>query len=144
MTAANGPINHHQEIPQIAAALGGVSASFEKEGLDAKLQHLVDLRVSQINQCAYCVKMHIKEARDAGETSERLERLVVWRHVDDFTGKEKAALAWAEALTNLEVEQPYGSLRADLRLHFSDQEISLLTSAVAMINLWNRIQISNH
>lgn len=144
MTSATAPVDHHQQIPQIAQTLGGVSASFAKEGLDAKLQHLVDLRVSQINQCAYCVKMHTKEAYDAGETSARLERLVVWRHVSDFSEKEKAAFAWAEALTSVNAERDYGPLRADLRKHFSESEISLLTAAIGMINLWNRVQISNY
>jgi AhpD family alkylhydroperoxidase len=144
MTASTAPVNHHQQIPAIAQTLGGVSASFAKEGLDAKLQHLVDLRVSQINQCAFCVKMHIKEAQDAGETPERLERLIVWRHVSDFSEKEKAALAWAEALTYMKSEQQYGPLRGELRKHFSESEISLLTAAIGMINLWNRVQISNY
>ncbi len=144
MIATTAPINHHKEIGQIAQTLGGVSASFAKEGLDPQLQHLVDLRVSQINQCAYCVKMHTKEAHEGGETNERIERLVVWRHVSDFSEKEKAALAWAEALTYVNSEQQYGPLRAELRHHFSEQEISLLTAAVAMINLWNRVQISNY
>jgi len=144
MTASTASVNHHQQIPVIAQTLGGVSASFAEHGLDPKLQHLVDLRVSQINQCAFCVKMHIKEAREAGETSERLERLVVWRHVNDFTAGEKAALAWAEALTHVKADYDYGQLRADLRDHFSEAEISLLTAAVGMINLWNRVQISNY
>lgn len=144
MTATTAPVNHHQQIPGIAQTLGGVSASFAKEGLDPKLQHLVDLRVSQINQCAFCVKMHIKEALAAGEYSERLERLIVWRHVDDFSEKEKAALAYAEALTYMKSEQSYGPLRAELRKHFTEAEISLLTAAIGMINLWNRVQISNY
>jgi AhpD family alkylhydroperoxidase len=132
--------------PQIdkMLTLGGVSASFAKEGLDAGLQHLVDLRVSQINQCAFCVKMHTKEAKDGGETSDRLERLIVWRHVSDFSEKEKAAFAWAEALTYANPETQYGPLRAELRKHFSNEEVSLLTAAIGMINLWNRVQISNY
>lgn len=144
MTASTASVNHHQNIPTIAQTLGGVSASFAEHGLDPKLQHLVDLRVSQINQCAFCVKMHIKEARDAGETSERLERLVVWQHVSDFTAAEKAALAWAEALTHVGPGQDYGQLRGELRSHFSEAEISLLTAAIGMINLWNRVQVSNY
>jgi len=144
MPASTAPFNHHKQIPQIAQALGNVSASLSGNGLDAKLQHLIDLRVSQINQCAYCVKMHTREAQEDGETQERLERLIVWRHVNDFSDKEKAAFAWAEALTELTPEREYGPLRAELRNHFSDVEISLLTSAVAMINLWNRVQVSNH
>lgn len=88
--------------------------------------------------------MHTKEARDDGETNERLDRLVVWDHVSDFSAKERAALAWTEALTQIERKTDYGALRAELRAHFSDAEISALTTTVAMINLWNRIQVSAH
>ncbi|MEP0234996.1 MAG: carboxymuconolactone decarboxylase family protein [Roseobacter sp.] len=144
MTIETAHIDHHKQIPQVLQALGNVSASFAQNGLDPKLQHLVDLRVSQINQCAFCVKMHIREARNAGESSERLERLIVWRHVDDFNAGEKAALAWAEALTVVDPDRDFGPLRAALRACFEEEQISLLTSAVAMINLWNRIRISNY
>ena len=123
-----------------------VAASGEigKAALEPKLRHLIDLRASQINQCAYCVKMHTKEALDGGETQERLQRLTVWRHVDDYTPAEKAAFAWTEALTSLKVDTNYEALRAELRRHFDDTEISAITAAIAMINLWNRVQVSNH
>ncbi len=108
------------------------------------LHHLVQLRASQLNGCAYCVKMQKMEARDNGETNERLDRLVVWDHGSDFSAKERAALAWTEALTQIERKTDYGALRAELRAHFSDAAISALTTTVAMINLWNRIQVSAH
>lgn len=88
--------------------------------------------------------MHIKEARHDGETNERLDRLVVWAHVSDFTEAEKAALAWTEALTVLDAKTDYATLRARLRSSFTDQQISVLTSSISMINLWNRMQISAH
>jgi alkylhydroperoxidase family enzyme len=88
--------------------------------------------------------MHAKEARDDGETNERLDRLVVWSHVSDFTAKEKAALAWTEALTQLPTHTELGPLRAALREHFSDVEASALTTVIAMINLWNRLGVSVH
>lgn len=144
MSDTHKPVFHHQLLPQAVETLGGVSAMLKEQGLDAKLIHLVDLRASQINQCAYCVKMHLREAREAGETEERLDRLIVWRHVNDFTAAEKAAFAWTEALTVLGEGTNYGVLRADLRQHYTDKDITVLTAAVAMINLWNRIQISNH
>ena len=81
---------------------------------------------------------------DAGEIQERLQRLTVWRHVDDYTPAEKAAFAWTEALTSLQVDTNYEALRGELRRHFDDAEISAITAAVAMINLWNRVQVSNH
>lgn len=143
MTTAN-PINYQDFIPSVLQRFVAASGEIGKSDLDPKLHHLLDLRASQINQCAYCVKMHNKEALDDGESQERLQRLTVWRNVEDFTPAEKAALAWTEALTNLDPKTDYSVLRADLRSHFSDGEISAITSSVAMINLWNRIQVSNH
>lgn len=138
------PVNHFQTIPDVISALTGVHQAIDTHGLDRTLHHLVQLRASQLNACAYCVKMHIREAREDGETSERLDRLVVWEHVSDFSPAERAALAWVEALTLLDRKTDYGALRAALRAHFSDEQISALTATVAMINLWNRIQVSGH
>ncbi|GAB4512171.1 MAG: carboxymuconolactone decarboxylase family protein [Roseibium sp.] len=137
-------INHHENVPDIVKRFVAASGEIGKSGLEPRLRHLVDLRASQINQCAYCVKMHTSEALQDGETQERLQRVVVWRHVDDFTPAEQAALAWTEALTALDPKTDYDSLRSDLREHFDEATISALTSAIAMINLWNRIQVSNH
>lgn len=138
------PVNHYKNVPAVFASLEKVHGAIDEHGLDRMLHHLVQLRASQINACAYCVKMHTKEARDDGETNERLDRLTVWAHVGDFTPRERAALAWTEALTQLDRKTDYGSLRAELREHFSEAEISALTATVAMINLWNRVQISAH
>lgn len=88
--------------------------------------------------------MHINEAREDGETNERLDRLVVWNQSSDFSARERAALAWTEALTQLDRKTDYEPLRSALQAHFSQAEISALTATVAMINLWNRIQISAH
>ena len=137
-------VNYEQEIPDILKAMARVNETMEGYSLDRTLHHLVQLRASQINRCSFCVKMHTKEARRDGETNERLDRVVVWDEVDDFTPRERAALAWTEALTTLDPKLDLGPLRADLRMHFSDQEIGVLTAAIAMINLWNRIGISAH
>ena len=96
------------------------------------------------NVCGFCVKMHTREARQDGETNDRLDRLVVWAHVSDFSEAEKAALAWTEALTLLDPKTDYASLRSRLRQSFSDEEIGALTATIGMINLWNRIQVSAH
>ena len=82
------------------------------------------------------------EARRDGESNERLDRLIVWRFVDDFTDEEKAALAWTEALTELDQSKDLSDIRSTLKRHFSDQQIGALTGLVAQINLWNRIQRS--
>lgn len=137
-------IKYEQEIPEVLQALAGVNAVIEEQGLDRTLHHLVQLRASQINRCAFCIKMHTREAREDGETNERLDRVIVWEHVNDFSEREKAALAWTEALTVLDARTDFAALRARLRAQFSDSEIGALTAAVAMINLWNRIQVSRH
>ncbi|WP_438021044.1 carboxymuconolactone decarboxylase family protein [Sorangium sp. So ce315] len=137
-------VKYEQEIPDVLQALAGVHHVLDGYTLERKLIHLVQLRASQINQCAFCVKMHTREARQDGETNDRLDRLIVWEHVRDFSERERAALAWTEALTVLDRRTDYAALRARLREHFSEREIGALTAAVAMINLWNRIQVSRH
>mgnify|MGYP000269699824 CR=1 FL=1 len=137
-------VRYEQEVGDIVEQLGDVHKLIAKYDLDPKIVHLVEMRASQINQCGFCIKMHSSEAREGGETNERMDRLIVWRQVRDFSAKEKAALAWTEALTLLKSNADYGSLRTDLKLHFSDKEISVLTTVVCMINLWNRFQISKH
>ncbi|MBN9476398.1 MAG: alkylhydroperoxidase [Bordetella sp. SCN 67-23] len=138
------PVNAATQLPSVYQSFAAAQAQIREQGLDPLLHHLVVLRASQINQCAFCVKLHIREAREDGETNERLDRLVVWEHVNDFTEREKAALAWTEALTVLDRRTDYAPLRARLREHFSDKEIAVLTSTIAMINLWNRLQVSMH
>ncbi|MGE0213916.1 MAG: carboxymuconolactone decarboxylase family protein [Parvibaculaceae bacterium] len=137
------PVRYDQEIPEVLASLGQLQKQVDA-GLERKLHHLVVLRASQINGCAHCVKMHVREARQDGETNERLDRLVVWRNVSDFSESEKAALAWTEALTLLHPETDPAPLRARLRQHFSDTEIAVLTATVGVINLWNRLQVARH
>ena len=138
------PVNYEKEIPDILKAMAQVHKTMDRHGFDRTIHHLVQLRASQINRCGYCVKLHTQEAREDGETSERLDRVIVWDQVHDFTKKEQAALAWTEALTLLEQHADLGELRSELRVHFTDKEISILTSTIAMINLWNRINISRH
>lgn len=137
-------IRYQSEAPHLFELLFGVEQELAASGIEAQLRHLVKLRASQINQCAHCVKMHTAEARRDGETDDRLDRLVVWAHVSDFSAAEKAALAWTEALTVVDARTDYATLRAGLREHFSVAEITALTGAIAMINLWNRIQISGY
>lgn len=138
------PVRFDLVVPDVFPALLKVHETVGGHGLDKKLHHLVHLRASQINGCGFCVKMHTREARQDGETNDRLDRLVVWAHVSDFSEAEKAALAWTEALTVLDPKTDYASLRGRLRELFSDEEIGALTATIGMINLWNRIQISAH
>lgn len=144
MANATAAFRHDLNVPAVYQAFIAAEEAIGATGLNKTLKHLVKLRASQINGCGFCVKMHVKEARQDGETNDRLDRLVVWRHVGDFTPAERAALAWTEAVTELHRHVDLAPLRAELREHFSDQDVSALTSAIAMINLWNRLQVSNH
>jgi AhpD family alkylhydroperoxidase len=137
-------VRYEQEIPDVLQALQNVHKTIDVHGFDRTIYHLVLLRASQINECAHCVKMHTREAREDGETNDRLDRVVVWEHVSDFSERERAALAWTEALTYLDRKTDYAALRAQLRHHFTDKEIGLLTTIVAMINMWNRLGVSRH
>ena len=135
---------YEQEIPEVMKSMASVHEAMDAHGLDRTIHHLVQLRASQINSCGFCVKMHTREARQDGESNERLDRVVVWDQVSDFSEREQAALAWTEALTVLNPGADLGALRARLREHFSETEIGVVTATVAMINLWNRINISRH
>ncbi len=137
-------VNYEKEMPDALRAMADVHKALDTHGFDRTIIHLVKLRASQINRCAFCVKMHTREAREDGETSERLDRVIVWDQVSDFSEREQAALAWTEALTELKHETDFGALRARLREQFSDTEIGVLTAEVGMINLWNRIGVSRH
>ena len=137
-------VMYEQQIPDVLKSMAGVHEVLDKHGFDRTIHHLVLLRASQINRCGFCVRMHTIEARQDGETSERLDRVVVWDQVNDFSDREKAALAWTEGLTTLDPNTDIGLLRARLREHFSDKEIGILTATVGMINLWNRVNISRH
>ena len=137
-------VMYETQVPDVFEALAAVHRVMDTYGLDRTIHHLVQLRASQINRCGFCVKMHTREAREGGETSERLDRVIVWDQVSDFSEREQAALAWTEALTGLDPKTDRGALRARLREQFTDEEIGVLTVTVAMINLWNRINISRH
>ncbi len=137
-------IDYPNHVPDVYGALADIETVLSTKGIDIGLNHLVKLRASQMNNCGFCVKMHTSEARRDGETNERLDRLVAWRHVTDYTSAEKAVFAWTEALTQLDENSNYGELRADLRRYFTEEQIAVLTSLISMINLWNRLGVSNH
>lgn len=133
-----------RHAPDLLAAFAAAQRTVESAGLDLGLTHLVRLRASQVNGCAFCVKMHTRDARDDGESDDRLDRLVVWAQVDDYSPAERAALAWTEALTRLPLQAPLAPLHAALLEHFGPGEVAALTAEVTMINLWNRVAISRH
>ena len=111
------------------------------EKLDRKLIHLIKLRASQINGCAYCLDMHSKDARAEGETEQRLYALDAWRETPFYSPRERAALAWTEALTLIAQTHAPDDVYREAREHFSEQELVDLTLAIVAINGWNRIAI---
>lgn len=108
-------------------------------GLDRTLIELINLRVSQMNGCAYCLDMHSKEAAHRGETLQRIATLSAWRDAPYYTDKEKVVLRFAEMLTQLSEHGNVDEMHAELLRHFSKAEIAHLTLAIAQINSWNRI-----
>jgi len=123
-------------------ALMDMEAYVAQCGLDDKLLHMIKLRASQINGCAYCIDMHWKDARAAGETEQRLYGLDAWRESPYYSDRERAALEWTESLTLIAASQAPEDIFAAMKAHFSDKEILDLTYAISTINAWNRIAIS--
>jgi AhpD family alkylhydroperoxidase len=111
-------------------------------GLDHKLIHLMKLRASQINGCAYCIDMHTKDARALGETEQRLYELDAWRETPFYTDKERAALEWTESLTMVSETHVPDEVYEAVKKHFSEKEIVDLSILVSLINMWNRLAIS--
>jgi AhpD family alkylhydroperoxidase len=129
--------------PRAMKAMLGLSEYVLKSGLEKKLIDLIDLRVSQINGCAYCIDMHWKDLRAEGETEQRLYGLDAWRESPYYTDRERAALAWAESVTRVaETHVPDEDFEATRR-HFSDAELVDLTLAIVAINGWNRLAIAS-
>lgn len=120
-------------------ALLGINGYLAKSSLEKPLLHLIEYRVSQINGCAYCLDMHSKDLRAEGETEQRIYCLAAWRETNFYTVRERAALAWAEAVTVLKENEVSDEVYAQAREQFSEEELVDLTLAVAAINSWNRI-----
>lgn len=111
-------------------------------GLESGLLELVKFRASQINGCAFCIDMHTKDARAAGETEQRLYALTAWRETPFFTQRERAALAWTEAVTQVSTSGVPDELYEQARQHFDEKELVDLTLAIVAINGWNRMAVS--
>ncbi|HTR57401.1 MAG TPA: carboxymuconolactone decarboxylase family protein [Casimicrobiaceae bacterium] len=116
-------------------------AYLAKCGLDRSLLHLVKMRASQINGCAYCLDMHSKDARADGETEQRLYALDAWRETPFYSDRERSALAWTEALTLISETHAPDGVYEDVRAHFTEQELVDLALAIVAINCWNRLAI---
>jgi len=134
-------LDYARLAPEPARAMYGLGTYLAGCGLEHGLLELVKIRASQINGCAFCIDMHTKDARAAGETEQRIYALNAWRETPFFTERERAALAWAEAVTRIG-DGVSDDLHAEARRQFSEKELVDLTWAVAAINAWNRIAIS--
>lgn len=136
--------NPYKAAPDAIKAMMGVEAAIRASGLEHSLLELVKMRASQINGCAFCIHMHATEARAAGETEMRLYLLNAWRESSLYSDRERAALAWTEALTRL-AETGAPDADYDLIKHaFTEAEQVHLTLAIGAINLWNRLQVGLH
>jgi AhpD family alkylhydroperoxidase len=130
------------------AAPGSVQAMYklqkyvDESGLEHSLLELLKTRVSQINGCAYCIDMHTKDARAAGETEQRLYGLSAWHEAPYYSDRERAALAWAEAITNISQTHASDAEYEAARAHFGEEELVKLTMAIITINGWNRLAIA--
>ena len=124
------------------AALRGVEKYIQQSGLDRKLVVLVQIRVSQINGCAYCLHMHTEDALALGESDIRLYLLDAWHESNLYSRRERAALAWAESLTNIAATHAPDDVYEEARRHFSERELVDLSLTIAAINAWNRLAIS--
>lgn len=123
------------------AMVGVESAIWRSSTLERRLIELVKIRASQINSCAYCIDMHAKLARAAGETEQRLYALPAWRETPFFTDRERAALAWAEAVTLISEGPVSDATFDDATRHFSERELVDLTLVCVAINGWNRLSV---
>ena len=132
-------LNIHEKGQNALKTLFGIGAYLKNSPVEIGLIELVLFRVSQINGCAYCLDMHYKDARAHGETEQRLYSISAWRETSYYTDKERAGLAWAEAVTKCDVpDTTYNRVKE----HFTEQELIDLTLAITTINTWNRINLA--
>jgi len=134
-------IEYGKFAPEINRSLYAIERYLHDSGLDVKLLHMIKLRASQINGCAFCIDMHWKDARAAGESEQRLYGLDAWRESPYYTDRERAAFEWTESVTLISQTHAPDDVFERLRAQFSEKEIVDLTHAIAMINLWNRLAI---
>jgi AhpD family alkylhydroperoxidase len=136
-----GRLNAYEAAPDAMRAVQRVEGYIQQCGLEKSLIELVKMRASQINGCAYCLHVHSTDARRAGETEQRLYLLDAWHESPLYTGRERAALAWTEALTRVAESHAPDAIYEEVRRHFEDKELVDLTTLIGVINLWNRLAI---
>jgi AhpD family alkylhydroperoxidase len=135
-------IDFAQAFPEAIRAMAQMESTLRHSGLEKSLLELVKLRASQVNGCAYCIDMHTKDARAAGETEQRLYGLTAWRESPFFTPRERAAIGWTEAITNIQEGHATQAAYDEARKEFEEGDLVKLTFAITTINTWNRIAIA--
>ena len=138
----NSRLNPYQASPDTLKALMALESEVQGSGLEQSLIELVKTRASQINGCAFCINMHTQDARKHGETEQRLYLLNAWRESPVYTDRERAALAWTEAVTRISETHAPDDVYEEVRAQFSEADTVNLTMLIATINAWNRIAIS--
>jgi AhpD family alkylhydroperoxidase len=138
----NTRLNYAQVTPGVYEAMEPLERYLRSCAIEGSLLFLVQLRASQINGCAYCLDMHWKDLRAAGENEQRLYSLDAWRECTYYSDRERAALAWTEAVTLVADEHVPDAVYTEARAHLSEKELADLTLAVAAINAWNRLSIA--
>src|SRR6478735_1285860 len=131
----------YTNVPEALRGMYQLEHYIHNSGLEESLVHLVKMRASQINGCAYCIDMHSKDARALGETEQRLYELDAWGETPFYTDRERAALEWVESITRVSETHVPDEVFEKVKKQFSEKEIVDLTLVAAMINLWNRIAI---
>ena len=137
----NSRLDYYSASPKAMKAMIAMEALTSHLSIEPQLLHLIKIRASQLNGCAFCTDMHSVDARRLGETDRRLYSIVVWRDSDFFNPRERAALAWAEAVTLLAQSHVPDDVYAQAREQFSEAEMVDLTVAVTTINSWNRLAV---
>ena len=135
-------LNYAQQSPELFRKLSELSMALKDSAIEQKIQDLVHIRASQINGCAFCLDMHVKEAKIHGESELRLYHIAIWRDSNLFIPRERAALAWTEAVTKLHEGGIPDELYERVRGQLSEKEVSDLTFAIMVINAWNRASIA--
>ncbi|MGN6722653.1 MAG: carboxymuconolactone decarboxylase family protein [Marmoricola sp.] len=131
-------------FPRGYKGLAGIEVAISQSSVPEQIRELVKMRCSQINGCAYCVDMHYKDARAAGETEERLYMLSAWREATVYSDAERAALALAEAITLISQAHVPAEVEAEAKRHFDTEAYAALVWVIVMINAWNRLAITGH
>ncbi|MGB3289765.1 MAG: carboxymuconolactone decarboxylase family protein [Burkholderiaceae bacterium] len=135
-------INYSQQSPELFKKFLEFSTQLKSSAIEETTRHLVTIRASQINGCAFCLDMHVKEAYIHGDRPLRIHHINIWRESALFSARERAALAWTEALTQLSAQGVSDEIYSEARAQFSEKELSDLTFEVMSINAWNRVNVA--